>query len=348
MIPMNSQIDFRRVDVAAPSPEDKASVETVLMNSPGASAFHSLEWNQILTNEFELENVTILATQDQRPVGLFSYYVDGIACRSPLTRLETYYGGPISTSDPRVERALLREAENTHRFAWFDIWGSPGSTRVPLLDAGYSGEEFHTPILNLQRPEQDLWRGIGKKRRNLIRKAERSGVRIVVGDASLIDAYHPLVVSTFQRKQVPIYPKSFYRRIVEQLGARGKARFLLAEHAGKFIAGAIFLVLNDTVYFWHGASDKDSPSIAQNDLIHWRLIQWARQEGYRYYDFMVVQPDRLPGLAHFKMSFGGEIVPFHNMHKATLGYWVRRAASYAARPRALVHRLRQPILGTHG
>lgn len=334
------KVEIKHVNLTELSPEDRHSVNEVLMKSPNATVFHTVEWNNLLTNEFGLQNVTLLATVNKKPVGLYSFYVDGHLCRSPVTHLESVYGGPISVGDDRVIVELLKEAERLQRTALFQIWTPANYDMSPLVKVGYSSREMYTSILRLQSSEEELWAGLNRKKRNMIRKAIRNKVCVVEGDVSLVDEYYEMVVSTLTKAQINAKPKSFYRHVIEQLGTKGMAKFVLAKHTGRFIAGVINLPYKDMVYGWHMGSYKEYWSVAPNDFLQWELIKWARQKGYKYYDFLRVEPDRLPGIAKWKMSFGGDTVPCYYLQKATPGYQLWRVLRFITSPRRVVKKVR--------
>jgi lipid II:glycine glycyltransferase (peptidoglycan interpeptide bridge formation enzyme) len=208
--------------------------------------------------------------------------------------------------------------------AWLDIWTPAHYDITPFIKSGYMSSEMYTSILSLQMPEEELWMGLDGKARNMIRKAIKNNVHVVEGDESLVGEYYQMVIATFTRSQIKPQPESYYHRVIQDLGPKGMARLLLANHNNKFIAGAIFLFYKDTAYYWHGASYRDHLSVAPNELIQWELIKWARQNGYKNYDLVRIEPDRLPGIARFKISFGGKTVPCYHLQKGTRRYlWMR-------------------------
>ena len=92
-----------------------------------------------------------------------------------------------------------------------------------------------------------------------------------------------------------------------------------------------------------------------NELLHWTGIEWARDRGYRYYDFddislpvarAVLAGGDVPAgsstLTGFKLRFGGEVVVFPGAHDrcrpAALGPALRLVASPAGRLRPLAER----------
>ncbi len=102
-------------------------------------------------------------------------------------------------------------------------------------------------------------------------------------------------ISTGYYPQV-VLPKSFCKEVLTQLAPLGMARLLLAKHDGQVIAGTITLFYKDTAYFWDAGCDGDYRSQAANDLLHWEIIKGA-SGGYKYYDLLRVETDRLSGIA---------------------------------------------------
>lgn len=340
------KVEIKRVNLTKLGPEDRHDINEVLMKSANATVFHTVEWNKLLIDEFGLQNVTLLATANKKPVGLCSFYaVDGHLCRSPVREVESVYGGPLSVGNDRVIVELLKEAERLQRIAWFEVWTPANYDISPLVKMGYSNREVYTSILSLQKPEEELWAGLNRAKRKNIKKAIRNEVLVIDGDVSLVDVYYEMVVSTFTRVQINIPPKSFYRHVIDQLGTQGTAKFALAKHNGRFIAGAIFLFYKDTAYYWHAASHREYLSVRPNDLIVWEVIKWARQHGYKYYDFLVVFPRLRPGRSRFKVQFGGDIVPFYHLTKATPGYQLWRVLRFITSPGRVVNKLQGFIAG---
>ena len=339
------KVKIKHANLAELTPEDRYAINEVLRKSPNATVFHTLEWNELLIDQYGLQNVTLLATSDEKPVGLFIFYIDGARCQSPKTEIESVYGGPIFAGTDRAVIPLLREAERVRRIAWLDIWTPANYDISPFIKSGYTSSEMYTSILELQKPEEELWLGLDGKTRNMVRKATKNNVLVVEGDESLVGEYYQMVVSTLTRAQIEPQPESFYRRIIQDLGPKGMARLLLANHQGRFIAGAIFLFYKDIAYYWHGSSHREHLSVAPNELIQWELIKWARQNGYKYYDLVRIEPDRLPGIARFKTRLGGKTAPCYHLQKGTRRYLWMRLLRLMRNPKRAVNKLRIFVAG---
>jgi len=120
---------------------------------------------------------------------------------------------------------------------------------------------------------------------------------------------------------------------------------MLAKYKGKFIAGTITLFYKDTAYFWDAGWHRDYGSLAPNDLLHWQVIKWANQNRYKYYDLLRLEADRLPGIARWKMKFGGDVMPCYYLSKATPGYRLRRGLKTITNPRRVLSKLRSFMVG---
>ena len=86
-------------------------------------------------------------------------------------------------------------------------------------------------------------------------------------------------------------------------------RLLLAEQrqAGqtKLLAGSLFLMFGQTVFYAFNGRRQEDLSLRPNDAIHWQAIRDACTDGYRRYDLGEVTANN-PGLAAFKHKWGAE------------------------------------------
>jgi lipid II:glycine glycyltransferase (peptidoglycan interpeptide bridge formation enzyme) len=86
-------------------------------------------------------------------------------------------------------------------------------------------------------------------------------------------------------------------------------RLLIAEQyqAGqsRLLAGSIFLMFGQTVFYAFNGRRREDLSLRPNDVIQWRAIQDACRDGFRRYDFGEVGENQ-HGLAEFKSKWGAE------------------------------------------
>lgn len=77
---------------------------------------------------------------------------------------------------------------------------------------------------------------------------------------------------------------------------------LLAFAGDTPIAGAMFLVWNDVLYYKFGASTPEYLYLRPNDAIYWAGIRWGVERGMRLVDWGLSDLDQ-PGLIRFKRKW---------------------------------------------
>jgi hypothetical protein len=289
-----------------------------------ATIFHTVEWNRIITEVFGVKNVVILAKREGKPIGfqiLYEYRGPGprTVYRSPDFGLETVYGGPIVigglADEANVKKEIIRQCEMQARAVIIDIYFPPSCDTDFLNEIGYDCKPFYTSILSLEGSEEDLWKGFHQKTRNSIRKSQKEGVEVIRNGRKFLCDYYEMLKETLGPQGVRILPKAFYEKVLDELEPKNMAKLFIACHNGKAISGGIFLFYKDFVYYWHGASFKDYLYLSPNQLIQWELLKFAKENRFKQYDLLYIDPDGYPGIARFKMRFGGETKKYYR------GYW---------------------------
>ena len=93
---------------------------------------------------------------------------------------------------------------------------------------------------------------------------------------------------------------------------KNNSSFLLTADSS---AGAIFLLANDTAYYWQAFTNKIGRKNNYQYKIVWEGILWAKKSGAKVFDFEGIFDERFPnkswlGFTHFKKSFGGTEVEY--------------------------------------
>jgi hypothetical protein len=74
----------------------------------------------------------------------------------------------------------------------------------------------------------------------------------------------------------------------------------------RLLAGSVFLMLGQTVFYAFNGRRLDTLALRPNDVLQWRAIHDACAAGYRYYDLGEVTPNH-PSLAEFKSKWGAKL-----------------------------------------
>jgi peptidoglycan pentaglycine glycine transferase (the first glycine) len=218
-----------------------------------------------------------------------------------------------------------------------------------------------TSVVDLRPDEDVILARMRKKTRQHIRKGMREGVTIRQGDDRDIATVYRLHVATAERKGLPpVYPERYFAKLWDSFRPLGSARLFLATCEEEVVSCLFVLAFGDTVYTmvvaWSGRHGARMP----NELLHWHAMQWAKDNGYNFWDFSAVNPPSAAAIVSgrslpdevrtsttfFKLGFGGEVVFLPETYELVLNPWfgsAYRAVAPLYRSEALrrqIYRLR--------
>lgn len=169
-----------------------------------------------------------------------------------------------------------------------------------------------TVILGLTPDESQLLSAMHHKTRYNISLAQRKGLHVIESDS--IETFWELLRKTSKHDNFSTHPKSYYEKLFAFLreGHEIKVRLYLVMmpdgDGERPIAGEITLEHEQTVYYLHGAMDRDYRALMAPYLMHWEIIKLAKSRGFKEYDFWGIDAQRWPGVTRFKLGFGGSTI----------------------------------------
>jgi lipid II:glycine glycyltransferase (peptidoglycan interpeptide bridge formation enzyme) len=202
--------------------------------------------------------------------------------------------------------------------------------------------------LDLASPPDRLLVAMSKGHRADIRRAEREGVVVRVGETEHdLDAFYMIMKATGSRAGFAIHSRDYYRSAWELFSqstpvprsanceshGENHARLLLAERGD--VPLAAFLIFNWASwghYLYSGATE-EGRKLGANHALQWQALMWAKACGCQRYDFwgipdalgqaaetddtaererleQMAQADPLAGVFRFKKGFGGRVVRY--------------------------------------
>lgn len=181
----------------------------------------------------------------------------------------------------------------------------PGTQRSAEL------QPSHTLLTDLSASEETLRAAMHEKTRYNIGLAQRKGVEIRTDVAW--DEVWPLFEATASRGAFRLHTSAYYQRMLESLGKGTDVHAWLAAavYEGEVIAANIMIDAFGTRTYLHGASGPRHRNVMAPYLLHWHLMQQAKQQGFHTYDWWGVAPEDAPanhpwaGITRFKQGFGG-------------------------------------------
>lgn len=181
-------------------------------------------------------------------------------------------------------------------------------TAVPTRDsrlATVGSASWHGT--SLTAPLGELYgRLSGTARRNIVR-SRREGVRVVAStEPDALHTFHRLHLRLRKHKyRLLAQPRELFDRIWQAFAPRDGVVTLLAYTGEEPIAGAVFLVWNDVLYYKFGASLHEHLPMRPNDALFWAGIEWGTHRELRMLDWGLSDDDQ-PGLVAYKRKWATE------------------------------------------
>lgn len=191
-----------------------------------------------------------------------------------------------------------------------------GTARAEMFRSAFSkftqepsttANTYRTFVLDLAPSIDELRRNLDKKWRNQLSRAEKNGLNVIAGSgADEYQVFSTMYQQMWNRKafETTVDVEEF-GRIQGQLSEEQRMQVLICEQNGKPVAGLVASAMGNSAVYLLGATSDEGLNAKGSYLLHWTLIQWLKANGVRWYDLGGIDPERNPGVYHFKKGFSG-------------------------------------------
>ena len=200
--------------------------------------------------------------------------------------------------------------------------------------AGQPQFNFQIPLGtegSIEEREAAALKGMNQLWRRNIKKAAKLGVEVTSASSGVQNSqldgakvttqqltdFHELYVLTAERDNFTPRPLSYFRTMVEALGAEDpdRIRLYFAHHEGDLVASTIWIRVGTHSWYSYGASSTEKREVRGSNAIQWQMIRDAIAAGATVYDLRGITEtldadDPHVGLIQFKVGTGGEAVEY--------------------------------------
>jgi hypothetical protein len=203
----------------------------------------------------------------------------------------------VAAASEALAAGLLNEAQS-EKLITFYSWVPLNTLSKHRYD---SKQEEGVVMLDLTKGSNELFKEFSSTRRTDIRNAIKRGIEVVIARTpDEFKAYYEIYADWCQRKKIA--PSSF--EVVGEALRLPNRRLFLARYNGKTIAATIIrLYPGGMVEYAANSSLVEYVKLRPNDLLQWRVVEWACAEGHKSYS--------LGGAHLFVRRMGGNIVPVY-------------------------------------
>lgn len=287
--------------------------------------FHEPEFNQIVSGFYKTYFFYWIAYDKKEIVGLCPGHLIKRKMLNQIhsnpTIFEIPYGGWVYNRS-KVSLSVLLSKMDIKFNESLSYWSSfEGSEEISKKKYYMKNE---TAIINLKDSEDDIFKNvISKNTRHNIRRSEKKGVSFKSLNISDFEEFEELSDSLKLSLDMDLPEKGFYKKLFDHYHNDNKISALVAIFNGKNIAGLLTIGNENCMHAWIAGRVKELPkNIYQNELLWWESIKWAKKRNSRKYDLCVIEKQRLPGIAQFKLGFSKNLISFYHLPIRPISYRV--------------------------
>lgn len=176
-------------------------------------------------------------------------------------------------------------------------------TREPVV----ANNTYRTFVLDLGPTLEELRKALDSKWRNRLVSAEKNNLRVVTGHSS--EEYRTFCEIYSQMRKRKAFETTVdveeFARIQKELPEAHRMQILICEDRGVPVAGLVVSAMGDSAIYLLGATGDGGLNSKGTYLLHWTLIKWLKENSVKWYDLGGIDPEKNPGVYHFKRGLSG-------------------------------------------
>ncbi len=267
---------------------------------------------------------------------------------SSLSRRISWVGGPILHETDNGKRLkiiqelikALEEISQNFNIAIIDGYTPPYDLLVDdylktLKEGNYTVQKFFTFITGLDMSIDQIWNKIYKNTSRDVLRAEKRGIKVrELETIEELEQYFNLNSKWAKTKGIESSVDIEYKKSYWKYYQSEKEKIFLAYEGNELVTGHRLGCFNEIVYSHLVTNSYLRPTSLGGPLLTWHAIKWAKESGYKKYDFSGGEAPpsdksqnekyekQWKSLLKYKSRWGGNEFPYYHIFK------VNRKTSY--------------------
>lgn len=216
------------------------------------------------------------------------------------------YGGFIIEGNEinKIDEAYSKYCTNNNIISEF-VRFHPVLDNASKTNGMYDVFNLGTTVCIDTSSQATIWSNLTSKNRNMIRKAQKSGIEIFWGrDEALIDKFIEIYNATMDKDEATSYyyfNREFYLSILNDLSYN--AIFFYAKLNEEIIGMSIILFSNEKVHYHLSGTKREYQHLAPTNLLLYQVACWSSENGYKIMHLGGGVGARQDSLYKFKKAF---------------------------------------------
>lgn len=282
---------------------DEVQWDEFVRSSPTGNCYQLVGWKRVIEESFGHKTYYMLCqNEDGTITGILPIvHLKSWLFGSFMVSLPYFNYGGICAEDEESYELLLKEAtaladrEKARHIEFREH---------RLIQNGLQRKESKVSmVLSLPESTADLWNSLGSKVRSQVKRPEREGIYIRIGQEELVDQFYEVFSENMRDLGTPVYSKAFFEIILRTFPATSWICVACTKDARPIAAG-LLIGFKHTLEIPWASSLRAYNHYAPNMLMYWMCLKFACESGYKHFDFGRSTPHE--GTYRFKQQWGAQ------------------------------------------
>lgn len=267
--------------------------------------FHTLKYKQFIEEAFCCK-YEILSVQENEQVKLILPIVkikNKLFGNKMISSAYIEYGG--FAGDEKYVPELINYLTEKYKdeYDYLEIRGGLENFDSVLSSQLQKENLYKRFVLKLESKET-IWKNIQKSKRKAIKKALDCIEVKELSFENINELYH-LYCRNMRSFGSPPYSKQYFLSFYHNLVKNKLGKMLGSFYNGKLVSALVGFCYQDRVHILIAVSDQKFQEFRPNDAMHWKFIEWAIDNNFKWFDFGRVREDS--GQFEYKQKWGPEL-----------------------------------------
>lgn len=166
---------------------------------------------------------------------------------------------------------------------------------------------YRTFLIDLSLSLGELRKSLDQNWRNRLNRAERNRLTVEegIGD-DIYGVFSNIYKEMRERKKFSEFVDiNKIRAVNKDLHDHLKMVIMLCKFETKPVSALVCSAIGDSGIYFLGATNEEGRKLQASYLLQWRMIEWLKACGYRWYDLGGIDRKNNPGTYHFKAGLSG-------------------------------------------
>ncbi|ETX01855.1 MAG: hypothetical protein ETSY1_05860 [Candidatus Entotheonella factor] len=251
-------------------------------SAPEGTVCHLYGWREVIERAYRHQTFYLAAMRQGRICGLLPLALirSRLFGRHLVSMPYMDYGGVVTQDGEEVRQQLVEAATQLAHDSQATLCLRCGTDQGLALPVWL---DKLTMRINLGTDVDALWKWLSPERRNRIRKGHKHGLKVSFHASEHLEAFYRIFATNMRDLGSPVHSRQFFHRMFASL--EPYLRLILVWHQDTPIAAACCLFYQDTVTIpgWISAL-RPYFSLCPNQVLHWELMRYGIDHGYRTLD----------------------------------------------------------------